>query len=82
MKIKEITIGKKLLTNIGNYSNIEVSHYVTVEIEEGEEPDYDAIYDEINQNLQLEHDNTDPGWIKRGENKDNYKLTIKLPKRK
>lgn len=82
MRVTSFTIGKKLLTNIGNYSNIEVSHYVTVEVGEGETPNYDEVYDEINRNLQVESDNLDANWIKRGETTNDWKMTIKLPKRK
>ena len=81
-KVESVTIGKRILTNIGNYSNVEVSHYVTVKVGENEMPDYDAIYDEVNRNLQLEQGGIDARWIKRGETKDDWKLTIKLPKRK
>ena len=81
MKIKEFTISKKLLTNIGNFSNIEVSHSITVEVGKGETPDWDEAYDVINQNLLIESDNIDATWIKKDELKNEYKLTIKLPKR-
>ena len=48
---------------------------------ENEEPDYDAIYDRINKNLQVEADGLDPRWMKSDELKNDFKLTIKLPKR-
>lgn len=82
MRVKETTISKKLLTNIGNYSNIEVTHSITVEVLPGEYPNYDEIYNVINQNLQYEADNIDPSWIKKDEFSEHYRLTIKLPKRK
>ena len=81
MRVKQVTIGKKLLTNIGKFSNIEVSHYEVIEFEEGEEPNYEGIYDRINSNLQIESDSLDVSWIKRDELKDAFKLTIYLPKR-
>lgn len=82
MKITSATIGKKLLTSIGNFSNVEVSHSMTIEFTEGEEPDWDAIYDTVNWNLQKESDGTDPSWIKKAEFKGFYRLTMKFPKRK
>ena len=81
-KPSSVTVGKKILINVGNFSNVEISHYVTIDIGEDEEPDYDAIYNEINKNLQLESDGQDPRWMKTGELKNEYKLTLKLPKRK
>ena len=81
-KPSSVTVGKKILTNIGNYSNIEVTHQATVPVGENEEPDYNAIYDKVNQNLQIEQTSLDASWIKRGETKDDWKLTIYLPKRK
>lgn len=82
MQVKSVTVGKELLTNLGNYSNIKISHYMTIELMPGEEPNWEEIYDTINWNLTVEHNNTEAGWLKREDNKDAFKLTLKLPKRK
>ena len=81
MRIKEFTASKKLLTNIGNYSNIEVSASMTVECEGDEKPNWDIVYDELNQQLLLENANLDQSWIKKDELLREWKLTLKIPKR-
>lgn len=81
-KIKEVKAGKKIVTNLGNYNSYHVSCELTVEVEEGKRPDWDAIWDEVNQQIEIEQTNLDPRWIKKEEFKNHRKLTIKIPKRK
>jgi hypothetical protein len=79
MKIKEVHAEKSLTLNVGDHY-IKAIAGMTVEIGEGEEPNWDEIYDELNRQLNIEGD-MESRWIKRSDLKDHWKLTIKIPKR-
>jgi hypothetical protein len=80
MKITKLTFYKEMKIGLPNYSNITASHGMEVELEEGEKIDYDACWDAINQQLAIQSDGIDPGWIKTGEYKNFFKITVKAPK--
>ena len=80
-KVKEITLRKNLKIGLPNYSNIDVGMYVTWEIGEKEEFDYDKAWDLINGQLQVQAAaGTDPAWISNKEHKGHYSTTIKTKK--
>ena len=82
VRIKEITVGKEFKLGLANFSNITAHAYMTVEIGEGEQPDWDGVWDEINYQVWKQVDGLDPQWIKEGETKDYFKFVIKIPKEK
>jgi len=80
MKIKEFTLSKKFKRGLPNYSSMDVGMSMTVEVPEGEEPNFDEVWDTINRELSSQSDSLDPSWITSGETKSSYKFTIKMPK--
>ncbi len=80
MKLKEITLHKNFKLGLPNFSNIDVGVYMTFEIGEKEELDWDSAWDIINQQISNQCD-LDPMWLKTDELKKQFKLTIKVPKK-
>lgn len=80
MKIKEVTLQKQFKIGLPNYSNQTVGVYMTWELKDGEEFDFDHGWDTINKQLNEQAGDNDPAWIKRGETKDYYKTTVKTRK--
>jgi len=80
MRIKEITLRKEFKVGLPNYSNITAGAYVTFEIGENEEVDWNKAWDLINQQLSIQANNIDQSWIHLKEYKDKYKVTINTPK--
>lgn len=78
--IKEISIGKEFKLGLPNYSNITVRADIKFELSENEKPDWGAMWDEVNQQLSIQSDGTDPSWIQSKEYKNFFKTTIKHPK--
>lgn len=78
-KIKTITLQKEFKFGLPNFSNVTAGTYITWELEENEEFDFDAGWDIINQQLSNQTD-IDPSWIKRGETKNYFQTTIKMKK--
>lgn len=82
MKITKVTLGKEFKLGLPNYSNITASTYLEAEIGEGEEVDYDSLWDAVNQQLSIQTNGIDPSWITSGETKNFFKTTIKVQKQK
>jgi len=80
MKIKEVRASKKIVTNLGDYNSYHVGCDLTVEVGENEQPDWDAIWDNVNQQIMKEQTSLEPQWMKTEEFKNHYRLTIKFPK--
>ena len=80
MKITEVTLTKQLKVGMPNYSNLTTGMSVTAQAAEGEDIDYDALLDLVNQQLGNAID-FDPSWIRNDEFKQHYKVTIKIPKK-
>lgn len=81
-KIKEITVTKGLKVNLGNYSSMDTSVGFTVKIDDKEDPDWDGIFNTLNQQLIVEKNNTEPRWIKASEEPEQWNLTLNVKKRK
>ena len=79
-KLVEITIGKEFKKGLPNFSNITARCDMTWEIGEKEEPDFPAMWDTINRELQLQADSTDASWIVTKEYKKHIATTINTPK--
>lgn len=79
MKIRQITYAKEYKLGLANYSNITVHMEYVVDIQEGEQPNHDQIWDEINHNLFSQTD-LDPSWVKKDDLKDFTKYVLKIPK--
>ena len=79
MKVKEVTLTKQLKLGLPAFSNLTTGMSITAQAEEGEDIDYDALLDLLNQKLGQAMD-FDPSWIRNDEFKQHYKLTIKIPK--
>lgn len=80
MKLKQISAGKTVKINLGNYQNIDTRIDLTFDVEEGEAVDYDAIWDTVNQQLFAQALETDPSWIKTKEYNDFWKVIFKIKK--
>jgi hypothetical protein len=81
MKLKEVTVTKEMKVGLPNYSNITASCGLTFQMEEGEEPNWDEVWDTVNWQLSQQVEGTDPSWIKTGEYKNFFKVTAKVPKK-
>ena len=80
MKMKMIMLSKELTVNLGNFSNVKPGIGITWELGEGEEPDFERMWDLINREIGSQTD-IEPGWIKKTETKNYYKTTLKYPKK-
>ena len=80
MKLVEISIGKEFKKGLPNFSNVTARCDMTWEIGEKEEPDFPAMWDTINSQLEIQADNTDQTWIQTKEHKEHFTTTIKTPK--
>jgi hypothetical protein len=80
IKIKQITLGKDFKKGLPNFSNISARCDITWEFGEDEEPDFDKMWDTINQQLEIQGSSSDPSWIKTTELKNEYKTVIKSKK--
>lgn len=58
-----MNVGKKLKIGLPFYSSMEVSAYLTVELEKNEKPNWKNIWDVVNQQLMIQRDEIDPSWI-------------------
>ena len=79
MKIREVTLSKHLKIGMPGFSNLTVGISITGEAKEGEEIDYEALLDLVNQKLGNAVD-FDPSWIRSEQFKQHYKITVKIPK--
>ena len=79
MKIKTITVGKEMKIGLPQYSNITAHCEITFEVGEGEQVDWNTIWDTVNQQLYIQSDNVDASWIQSKEYKNFFKTTIKSP---
>jgi len=64
MKIKEVTVYKKYKIGMPHYSSMEAMAGMTVEVGEKEKVNWEAIWDDINQQIQMQCGNIDPSWIR------------------
>ena len=80
MKIKEISIGKEFKKGLPNFSNMTARCDMKWEVAEDEEPDWDKMWDTVNQQLEIQSEGMDPSWITTTEYKKHFKTTIKTPK--
>jgi len=79
-KIKTISLGKEFKKGLPNFSNVSARCDITWELLETEEPDFDAMWDKINQQLDIQSQGTDASWITTTELKNEYKTVIKSKK--
>ena len=83
MRIKEVSVGKELKLSLPKFSNITAKCYLTIELEENEQIDWDTIWDLINQQVWLQLNHIEPTWILDEKSKEWAKVTVKkLLKRK
>lgn len=80
MKILQVKAGKEMKVGLPNYSNITANCEVTFEIKEGEDVDWDKVWDLINRQLSLQVEGIEPAWITRQEFGKFFKVTVKIPK--
>ena len=81
MRIKEVSLGKEFKIGLANYSNLTLRADIKWELEEGEEPNWPAMWEEINWQLQRQSDGLDPKWMKdTKEYKNFFKISIRQPK--
>lgn len=80
MKIKEATFSKSIKIGLPNYSNIDVSYSMTVEIAEGEKLDNNACWEHVNTQLYIQTDGIEPSWMSTKEYKNFFVTSIKTKK--
>jgi hypothetical protein len=80
MKLVKVSAGKEFKIGLPNYSNTTVRCDLQFDIGEGEKVDWNAIWDEINQQMAIQSDNLDPSWMETKEYKNYFKVTVKQPK--
>lgn len=80
MRISKITLGKEFKVGLPDYSNITLHCEMTFDIAENEAPDYEKMWDEINQQLYIQSGGIDPTWIGTKEYKKFFKVTVNQPK--
>ncbi len=80
MKIKEITVHKQFKFGLPNYSNITASCGIVADVGENEKVDWEALWEEVNQQLSIQSNSFDPSWITTKEYKKFFKTTIKTEK--
>ena len=78
-KIKQVTIGKEFKVGLPNFSNVTTRCDITFDISESEKPDWEAMWNEVNQQLALQTGDIDPSWLSNKEYKNFFKTTIKIP---
>jgi glycine betaine/choline ABC-type transport system substrate-binding protein len=79
-KVKEITLHRQLLLNLGNYSNITTGVTITWNVEKGEEFNFNRAWDIVNQEIEVQGKDYDQSWIKTSEYKNHYTTAIRTPK--
>ena len=82
MKLKEVSCGKEIKIGLPNFSNIDVRCDLKFDIAEGEEPNWDEIWDMVNSQLSVQTSGLDPSWITNSDDyKKFFKVVIRLPKK-
>lgn len=82
MKVKEITLSKRMKVGLPNFSNIDIGMDITFQLDDGEKPDWPYMWDEVNKQLSDQSNGIDPAWMSNKEYKNFFKTTIKSPKEK
>lgn len=81
MNVQEFTIHKEMKIGLPNYSNITVGVTMTFQVQPDEVIDWDKAWDAVNQQLAIQAEaGADPSWIHKNELKNDYKVTMKIPK--
>ena len=80
MKIKEVSLGKEMKIGLPNFSNVTARCDLKFELAEGEDPDWNVMWDEVNRQLATQTNDVDPAWIGTKEYKNFFKSTIRTPK--
>lgn len=80
MKISKISVHKEFKVGLPNYSNITASCGLEAEVAEGENPDWNEIWDIVNSQLSIQTGNIDPSWIETKSFNNFFKTTIKTNK--
>jgi len=80
MKIKLIKLNKNMKVGLPNFSNIDLGCEITFEVAEEEEPNWDEMWDTINQQLYIQSSGIDSSWIITKNYKNFFKTVIKTEK--
>jgi hypothetical protein len=73
MKKKEITISREVVVNLGNYNSDRISIGITYELKENEDVNWDEIWDELNQQIEIRKGNPEQSWLITNEEKKEAK---------
>lgn len=80
-RITSFTISKNIKVPLRQYSTIDTLCSLTFEVAEGETPDFEGAYNELNRQLLIQVGHLEQSWIvKNQELRDFYKLVLKVPK--
>lgn len=80
MKIKEVTVTKKMKVGLPNFSNIDVGVSITAEVGEKESISWNELWNELNRQLAIQTDGIDPAWMQTKEYANFFKVIVKQPK--
>ena len=80
MKLIEVSVGKEIKVGLPNFSNITARCDLKFQMIDREDPDWDAIWDQVNQQLAIQSNSIDPSWITTKSYKNFFKTTIKATK--
>jgi hypothetical protein len=78
-KITEINLNKQFKKGLPNYSSMMVGASITWTFEEGEEINYEEMWQEIDSQIGTQTD-IDPDWIQVSQTKNDYKVKAHFPK--
>ena len=79
-RLRQITLGKEFKIGLPNYSNLTLHCEMGWDVAEGEEPDWDQLWDEVNRQLHIQSTGIDPSWLVSKEYQKFFKVTIKTRK--
>ena len=80
MKVKEITISKRMKIGLPNFSNIDIGLDMKFELGENEEVDWNKCWDTVNQQMGIQSKGIDPSWIITKSYNNFFKTIIKSKK--
>jgi len=81
MRKKEITISREVVVNLGNYNSDRIGISITYELKDNEDVNWDEIWDELNQQIEIRKANPEPSWLitdeEKKQSKKNFNKKVK-----
>ncbi|MEM3335439.1 MAG: hypothetical protein QXY47_05355 [Thermoplasmata archaeon] len=81
MRKKEITISREVVVNLGNYNSDRIGIGITYELKDNEDVNWDEIWDELNQQIEIRKGNPEQSWLitdeEKKQSKKNFNKKVK-----